>query len=166
MGIWAWIIVIAVVGIGYYLWKSVREARDEVEHIVQSGSLLSNASAETAFHLGMGAMKQGNTTEALAALRRADSLGHDEATYNLGILLERINNARDAEAAYERALKLGYAPAGLNLALMLEKQGKYEEAIEMIQKALDGGVIDGTGSIAELTAKYQEAIKNREATTP
>lgn len=145
MNIWIWVIIIVVAGVGYYLWKQVQGANQMVDEIVESGSLFEDASADMAYQFGAGAMKQGNTDAAISAFKRADELGHENATHNLGVLLEKAGRLDEARQVFARSVDRGFIPHAGNLAIILRKQGEYEEALKMIQMARDADVGDPGG---------------------
>lgn len=152
-----WILTILAIGIGFSIWAQYRKTN--TPH--KASRVLSMPDAETSFEIGMEANRQGSTTEALAAFRRADAMGHDGATYNLAVLLERIGNIPEAKITYERSIAHGYAPAAASLALLFLKQGMYDEASLTMQKTTDGSTVDRDGLLAALSAEYEMAIKNR-----
>lgn len=156
MSIWVWIAIIVVAAVGFWLWKQVQEGTSMAAEIVESGSLMEDADADTAYSFGVGATNQGNTTEAIKWFRKAESLGHEEAAQELGRLLEETGQIEEAKLVYRRNVDRTYAPAAINLALINEKEGDFEGALRHIREAMDGGVNDGNGSLAKWIEELEQ----------
>ena len=117
--------------------------------------------------------ERGEETQAMAAYRRADGLGHGAAAANLGVLLEQHGDLAAAEAAYRRADQRGDANGAFNLAVLLEEQGDRIRAMAAYQRADRlghgaaaanlGVLLEQHGDLAAAEAAYRRADQRGDA---
>ena len=142
--------------------------------------LIDVISERDAFAVGIAAYTSHETAAAVAAFRKAGTLGHADpgpgAHINLGVLLDEQDDTQGAQAAYQKAIDSGHPDvvplAARNLGNLLKRRGDVDGAQAAYQLTIDSGhpdqsalamvnlgvLLSEQGDTEGAQAAYQQAI--------
>lgn len=103
-------------------------------------AVLSLATHQEAFSVGLAARSANNDLVAEEAFRMAAEMGHAPAMLDLGLLLEGRDDESGAEAWQRKAAEANYTPAMFRLGDFLAKRNELAEAEDWLRKAAEAGL--------------------------
>ncbi|OIJ89772.1 tetratricopeptide repeat protein [Streptomyces colonosanans] len=125
------------------------------------GSVITLASPEACFSIGIAAYLSDMPTQARRAWERAAEAGHIDAMHNLGFHLAEEGEVDEARTWYTHAAEAGDTDAMHNLGVLLTEQGEGDEARTWYTHAAEAGHTSAMNNLGVLLTEQGEGDEAR-----